>query len=98
MDKEFQDDYCQDEFHQLFLHQVVLSALVMKSIQQKRLLMLPHEYSYPFHLQEKLPITKRVKFLNQLVCMVYEESTLLDGIEIQEPVRSWLIDNRKITS
>lgn len=98
MDKEFQDDYCQDEFHQLFLHQVVLSALVMKSIQQKQLLMLPHEYSYPLHLQHKLPITKRVKFLNHLVCMVYEESTLLDGIEIQEPIRSWLIDNRKIAT
>ncbi|MBE0687155.1 MAG: hypothetical protein IH585_14285 [Anaerolineaceae bacterium] len=98
MDKEFQDDYCQDEFHQIFLHQVVLSALVMKSIQQKRLLMLPHEYSYPLHLQEKLLITKRVKSLNQLVCMVYEEDTLLDGIEIQEPIRSWLKDNRKISS
>lgn len=98
MDKEFQDDYCQDEFHQIFLHQVVLSALVMKSIQQKRLLMLPPEYSYPLHLQEKLLITKRVKSLNQLVCMVYEEDTLLDGIEIQEPIRSWLKDNRKISS
>lgn len=98
MDKEFQDEYCQGELHQIFLHQVVLSALVMKSIQQKRLLMLPPEYSYPLHLQEKLPITKRVKSLNQLVCMVYEESTLLDGIEIQEPILSWLKENRTITS
>lgn len=96
MDKEFQDEYCHGELHQIFLHQVVLNALVMKSIQRKRLLMLPPEYSYPLHLQERLPITKRVKSLNQLVCMVYEENTLLDAVEIQDPVRSWLTDNRNI--
>lgn len=94
LDKAFQDEYCQDELHQIFLHQVVLSALVMKSIQQKRLLMLPPEYSYPLHLQEKIPASKRVDSLNQLVCMVYEEDTFLEGIEIQKPILSWLNNNR----
>jgi len=94
LDKEFQDDYCQDELHQLFLHQVVLSALVMKSIEKDRLLILPPEYSYPLHLQDKLPTEKLVKSLNQLVCMVYEDATLLDGIDIQEPILSWLKGNR----
>lgn len=94
LDKQFQDCYCKDELHQIFLHQVVLSALVMKSIQQKRLLMLPPEYSYPLHLHDQLPMTKRVQLLNQLVCMVYEDIVLLDGIDIQEPILSWLTDNR----
>lgn len=98
LDKEFQDNFCNDASHQIFLHQVVLSALVMKSIQQKRLLILPPEYSYPLHLQDKLPATKRVQILNQLVCMIYEDTTLLEGIEIQEPILSWLKDNRTITS
>lgn len=98
LDKEFQDNFCNDASHQIFLHQVVLSALVMKSIQQKRLLILPPEYSYPLHLQDKLPVAKRVQILNQLVCMVYEDTTLLEGIEIQEPILSWLKDNRTITS
>jgi hypothetical protein len=90
LNREFQTNYCQDSLHQLFLHQVVLSALIMKLIEQKRILMLPPEYSYPLHLQEKLPSSKKIQSLNQLVCMVYEDSTLLEGIEIEEPIRSWL--------
>ena len=98
LDKEFQYHFCQDAYHQIFLHQVVLSALVMNSIERERILMLPPDYSYPLHLQEKLPAAKRVQILNQLICMVYEEDTFLDGIEIQEPILSWLIDNRSISS
>ncbi len=94
LDKAFQDTYCQDELHQIFLHQVVLSALLMKSIEKDRILMLPPEYSYPLHLQDKLPTDKLEKSLNQLVCMVYEDATLLDGIDIQEPILSWLKGNR----
>jgi len=94
LDKAFQDIYCQDELHQIFLHQVVLSAVLTKSIDQERIMMLPPEYSYPLHLQDKLPTDKLVKSLNQLVCMVYEDTTLLDGIDIQEPIFSWLKGNR----
>jgi hypothetical protein len=90
LDKEFQENYCNDALHQIFLHQAVLSALVMKLIEQKRIMWLPAEYSYPLHLQEKLPVSKRVQFLNNLVCMVYEEEILLDEIDIQEPVLTWL--------
>ncbi|MBN2174612.1 MAG: hypothetical protein JW731_10795 [Bacteroidales bacterium] len=95
MDEEFQVDYCQDELHQIFLHQVVLSALLMKFIEKDRIFILPAEYSYPLHLQDKLPVSKRVQSLHKLVCMVYEENTLLEGVEIQEPVRSWLKNKRK---
>jgi hypothetical protein len=73
---------------------VVLSAVLTKSIDQERIMMLPPEYSYPLHLQDKLPTDKLVKSLNQLVCMVYEDTTLLDGIDIQEPIFSWLKGNR----
>lgn len=95
LNREFQSNFCQDSRHQLFLHQVVLSALIMKLIDQKRILMLPPEYSYPLLFQDKLPNSKRSTSLNQLVCMVYEDSTLLEGIEIEEPIRSWLEAKRK---
>ncbi len=98
LDKEFQTFSCQDDLHQIFLHQVVLSALVTKSVEQKRICLLPPGYSYPLHLQEKLPVSKRAKSLNQLVCLVYEDTTLLDGIDIQEPVISWLRNNRSTNS
>ena len=94
LDKEFQENFCNDESHHIFLHQVVLSALLMKSIEQRRILILPPEYSYPLHLQDKLPATKRVQSLNQLVCMVYEDDTVLDGVDIPEPNLSWLKGNR----
>lgn len=93
-DHAFQTGACQDRLRQIFLHQVVLSALIMKSIEQERIRVLPHEYSYPLHLQEKLPSSRRIRSLNQLVCMVYEDPALLDGIEIQEPLKTWLEEHR----
>ncbi len=34
---------------------------------------------YPLHLQEKLPVSKRVLSLNQLFCMVYEDTTFAES-------------------
>jgi hypothetical protein len=88
-DKEFQAGPCRDGLHRLFLHQVVLSALIMKSLDPARIRILPPEYSYPLHLQHRLPISRRVKNLNALVCAVYEDEDL-SSYEVQEPLKSWL--------
>jgi hypothetical protein len=91
IDKKFQAGPCQDELHQVFLHQVVLSAVIMKSLDRARIRMLPPEYSYPLHLQQRLPASRRVKILNSLVCAVYEEDeSRLSDFEVQEPLKSWL--------
>jgi hypothetical protein len=97
LDKEFQARFCADDRHQIFLHQVVLSALLVKSIEFKRLRVLTPDYSYPLHLQAKLPVAKRAQSLNRVVCMVYEDTTLLNQIEIQEPMLSWLRLHRPAT-
>jgi len=90
-DKKFQAGPCQDDLHQVFLHQVVLSAVIMKSLDQARIRMLPPEYSYPLHLQQRLPASRRVKNLNSLACAVYEKDEFhLSDFEIQEPLKSWL--------
>jgi len=90
-DKKFQAGSCQDELHQVFLHQVVLSAVIMKSLDLARIRMLPPEYSYPLHLQQRLPTSRRVKILNSLICAVYEEDkSRLTDFEVQEPLKSWL--------
>jgi hypothetical protein len=93
-DRKFQADCCADELHRIFLHQVVLSALVTKRIERERIRMLPPEYSYPLHFQKQLDPSRRITQLDALVCAVYEEAGYLEGIEIREPLRSWLAAHR----
>jgi len=93
-DCAFQAGPCQDELHRVFLHQVVLSALIMKSLDRDRILMLPPEYSYPLHLQQMIPPSRQFKSLNSTVCTVYEEADVLAGIEVADPLRSWLMEHR----
>jgi hypothetical protein len=92
--KEFVDGPCLGASHQVFLHQVVVSALIMKLVEHDRIRMLPPTYSYPLHLQEKLPPAKRITSLNQMVCAVFEEMDRLDQVTVEEPLKSWLVTQR----
>ncbi len=89
-DGAFQAGPCREDLHRVFLHQVVLSALITKLLGQERIRRLPPEYSYPLHLQEKIPPGRRIPYLNQTVCPVYEKANLLDGLDIREPLKAWL--------
>ena len=93
-DQEFQSDACQAERHKIFLHQAVLSALIATSIDPRRLRILPPDYSYPYNLHQSVPLDRRAMILNDLVCIAYEDRpldpTIVDDIEIHEPLRSWL--------
>lgn len=93
-DRAFQAGPCRDELHQVFLHQAVLSALVMKSLGAERIRDLPPEYSYPLHLQDRLPVSRRPGRLNDLVCLVYEDTSPLDGLAVDEPLKTWLTARR----
>jgi hypothetical protein len=92
--RDFQQGPCRDEAHQVFLHQAVLSAVLAKLLAVERILLLPPEYSYPLHFQGRVPQARRAQRLNDLVCPVYEELQPhpdgLAGIEVDEPLRSWL--------
>lgn len=93
-DADFQASACQDELHHIFLHQAVLSALIAARLDERRLRILPPDYSYPYNLHGSLPPDRRARSLNELVCIAYEERPLhpdlVDDIEIHEPLRSWL--------
>jgi hypothetical protein len=89
-DQQFQASLCRDELHQVFLHQVVFSALIVKCLDQKRIRMLPPEYSYPLHLQQKVLPSRRIDCLNRMICAVYEEEDPLGNVEVEEPLKSWL--------
>ena len=89
-DRVFQSGPCRDQLHRIFLHQAVLSALVAKKLERARIRLLPPEYSYPLHMHDQVPSARRARTLNDLVCAVYEDEVPLNGIEVQEPLRSWL--------
>jgi hypothetical protein len=89
-DEAFQAGPCRDELHQIFLHQAILSTLVAKRLPWERVRLLPPEYNYPLNLLDEMPPDLRVPALNSLVNAVYEDAFPWDGIEVQEPLLSWL--------
>lgn len=100
--KAYQTQFCSDELHRIFLHQAVLSALTVAMIQPERIEILPATYSYPYNLQKSVPTASRAAEMNQLVSVVYESLSLdpdrIEGLEIQEPLRSWLAKRIRIRS
>lgn len=102
IDRDFQDGACRDDLHQTFLHQAVLSALIASRLDPDRIYNLPTTYNYPYNLQEKVPVDRRVSALNDLVCIAYEDRSLspdeMKDIHIDDPLRSWLAEHstRKI--
>jgi hypothetical protein len=91
-DEAFQSGLCHDELHQIFLHQAILSTLLPKMLPWERIRLLPPEYNYPLNLLDEMPPDRRAPALNNLVNAVYEDAFPWGKIEIQEPLRSWLID------
>jgi hypothetical protein len=97
VDQDFQTGPCRDQTHQIFLHQAVLSALITKMIDWKKIYPLPAEYSYPMHLHQQVPLELRPPSLNSLVCPVYEgvyqHPDTLNGLNVQDPLETWILEN-----
>jgi hypothetical protein len=97
-DVSYQEGACSGVQHRIFLHQAVLSTLLVKSIEQEQIRILPSEYSYPLHLHKEITPERRVTRLNDLVCPVFEGNFLypdtVNDIEIEEPVLSWVQENK----
>lgn len=93
-DQDFQARACADETHQVFLFQAILSALIATSLDPKRINILPPTYNYPYNLHARVPLERRAKSLNDLVCFTYEERSInpnaMTDIEIREPLKAWL--------
>jgi hypothetical protein len=93
LDEAFQAGPCRDELHQIFLHQAILSALVPRMLTWQRVRLLPPEYNYPLNLLAEMPPDRRAPTLNSLVNAVYEDAFPWNEIEVQEPLRSWLMEH-----
>jgi hypothetical protein len=96
-DEDFQSGPCGDPEHKIFLHQAILSALVTKMLDRERLRILPFEYSYPLHLHQEVLLHLRPESLNLLICPVYEgvyqHPATLNGLNVHEPLKTWILDN-----
>lgn len=99
-DEGFQSAACADEPHQIFLFQAVLSALVVAQIDPVSLRFLPNTYNYPLHLHKDIPVERRLAALDQAVCFTYEQLSIhpaaVTGIQIRQPLRTWLEDRTTI--
>lgn len=93
-DPAFQSSACGDGTHRVFLFQALLSTLIATSIEPGRVRILPPGYNYPYHLQEQIPADRRLAALNEAICFTYEDLPIhpatLTGIQVYEPLRSWL--------
>jgi hypothetical protein len=89
-DHAFQAGPCRNEIHKIFLHQAILSTLVARQLPRERVRLLPPEYNFPLNLLDEMPAELQPATLNSLVNAVYEEAFPWGGIEIEEPLHSWL--------
>ncbi|MGD2207102.1 MAG: hypothetical protein PVH17_10010 [Anaerolineae bacterium] len=91
-DDAFQAGPCRDELHQIFLHQAILSTLVAQRLDWARVRLLPPDYNYPLNLLAEMPPDLRPPALNSLVNAVHEGAFPWGEIEVEEPLRSWLLE------
>ncbi|HIH00648.1 TPA: hypothetical protein HA259_00945 [Thermoplasmata archaeon] len=98
-DSEFQNSACADDLHKVFLHQAVLSALTVAMLDSDRIRLLPPTYCFPYNLNNMVPPERRATRLEELVSVVYEELDLnpdsIEGIEVREPLRTWLSERTR---
>lgn len=88
-----------DHLHKIFLFQAVLSATLLSGFGMSRIHLLTPDYGYPFHLQEKIQIQKRITDLSRISTLVYEDSVNLEKVfqqlKASEELRSWY-ENQKL--
>jgi hypothetical protein len=95
-DERFQEAACRDQDHQVFLHQAVWSVLLATDPEAKQIRRLPPDYNYPYNLHMSVPVGKRTKALDDVVCFAYEGRSLdpgqINDVDIRDPLRSWLLE------
>ena len=69
----FMESCCNDQLHKIFLFQAVLSATITSILGEKSRRILPPDYGYPFHLQDKIKADKQITKMEDMTIMVYED-------------------------
>ena len=90
--KYFKDYYNKNYLYAIFIHQAVLSGVILSSIERNELYELPFDYNYPLNLYYNCPFVYRAKNVNELTTVRYEDLEELKNVPIQDPLKSWLIN------
>jgi hypothetical protein len=93
----YQKTACSTFLRQLFLHQAVFSAVATSTVKNERLKPLPLTSSYPFNQHDQLPSASRIKSMNELTVVIFDDAwdripTWEDKVPSSEPLKSWLND------
>ena len=87
--------------HLVFLHQAVLSAEMNSKIKEDEIYWFSNYAGYPLHHQEELSLDRKVLRASDLQSLIYAYSWgtykwMLYEIEIEEPLKTWLIQQYEI--
>lgn len=91
-EQSFKDYYNKNYLYAIFIHQAILSGVILSSMERNELYELPFEYNYPLNLYYNCPVVYRVKNINELITVRYEDTGDLKKVPIQDPLKSWLIN------
>jgi len=95
----FSPFYEQNILYRLFIHQAILTGTVLTISNDQERQLLPHLVNYPLHMHATYPPDLRAARLNDVIS--FRHDTLGDEphwerlIAIDEPLQSWLIEQRQ---
>ncbi|MFX0034621.1 MAG: flavin reductase family protein [Candidatus Hermodarchaeota archaeon] len=88
----FNDYYNKNYIYAIFIHQAILSGVILSTMERIELYELPFDYNYPLNLYYNCPFVYRAKNVNKLITARYEDPEDLKKVPIQDPLKSWLIN------
>ncbi len=91
-EQSFKDYYNKNYLYAIFIHQAILSGVILSSMERNELYELPFEYNYPLNLYYNCPLVYQAKNVNKLITVRYEDLGDLKKVPIQDPLKSWLIN------
>ncbi len=95
----FKPFYEQDILYRLFMHQATLAGTLLALTGEDERSELPHLVNYPLHMHASYPSSRRPARLNDVTAFRYDtlvnEARWEELIPIEEPLQSWLVENRQ---
>ncbi|MFX1378723.1 MAG: flavin reductase family protein [Promethearchaeota archaeon] len=88
----FKEYYNKNYLYAIFIHQAILSGVILSTMEQSEIYELPFEYNYPLNLYNYCPVIYRAKNINKLITVRFEDLGDLNKVPIQDPLKSWLIN------
>ena len=94
----FEPFHQRDFRYRLFVHQAILTGTLLARLARDAIELLPVSYNYPLHLHAHFPPDRAASRLNDLITCRYDSWSFFqqpgwqDTLPIDEPLRSWLLE------